>query len=384
MVKVVVTGIGLLSCIGNLRQTWHNLINLKSGIKTHQIFANFPDFPLGLIGKNPIKLDNLTKIIVQQTLKDANLKVPLIDCGVVIGSSRSCQAIWEVLITQLYQQNYAHFIRENKINWLHTLPSQPAQLTASLLQTKATVFAPMAACSTGIWAIAQGYELIQQGICNRVIVGAVETPITQLTLAGFDKIGALAKTECYPFDKNREGFVLAEGGAMLILETAELALSRGASIYGQILGFAMSCDATHISTPEASGENAISTINKCLQRSNLNTTDIDYIHAHGTGTKLNDAREAKIIQALFPFNIAVSSTKGATGHTLGASSAIATALSLMAIKQQQLPPNIGLKEAEFKLNLVTNSVKISIKNTLCFSFGFGGQNAVLALGNFKK
>lgn len=383
MVQVVVTGIGLLSCLGNFHQTWENLINLKSGIKNYQLFQDLPVYPLGLIGKIPIKLDSLTKIILKQTLQNAHLKPPLIDCGVVIASSRSCQASWEILATELLTQN-KHFFDNKKINWLHTLPSQPAQLTASFLQTKASVLAPMASCATGIWAIAQGYELIQQNICKRVLVGAVETPITKLTLAGFDKMGALAKTGCYPFDKRREGFVLAEGGAMLMLETAELALNRGASIYGQILGCAMSCDAYHISTPETTGKTAIASIKQCLQHSHLTTTDISYIHAHGTGTILNDVREAKIIQALFSPNIAVSSTKGATGHTLGASSAIATALSLMAIKQQQLPPNIGLKQTEFNLNFVNHSVKTPIKNILCFSFGFGGQNAILALGKFEK
>lgn len=373
------TGIGLLSCLGNLQQTWENLTNLKSGLKTEGIWGEFPLYPLGLIGQQPIKIDNLTKIILQETIEDANLKPPLIDCGVVIGSSRSCQASWEI---SLHKGRKIDFNQPDKINWLDTLPSRPAQLTAATLQTKAPVFAPMTACATGVWAIAQGYELIQQGACKRVIAGALETPITKLTLAGFDQIGALAKSGCYPFDKNREGFVLAEGGAMLMLESAELAVSRGASIYGRILGFGVSCDATHISCPETTGKAAIWAIKQCLERSNLTPSDIDYIHAHGTGTKLNDAREAKIIQALFSQDLPVSSTKGATGHTLGGSGAIATALNLMAIKHQQLPPNIGLKVPEFDLNVVTNSRKTPVKNTLCFSFGFGGQNGILALGKF--
>lgn len=377
MVEVVVTGIGLLSCLGNLQQTYENLINLKSGIKTEGIFGEFPEYALGLIGKTPIKLDDLTKILIEETLADAKVNAPLIDCGVVIGSSRSCQGIWEDLATNLAQKN--HQIREKKINWLDTLPSQPAQLTASYLQTKAPVFAPMTACATGIWAIAQGYELIKQGVCNRVIVGAVESPITKLTLVGFEKIGALAKNGCFPFDKNREGFALAEGGAMLMLESGKLALSRGASIYGQILGFGMSCDATHISSPEITGKTAIWAIKQCLQRSGLTPQDINYIHAHGTGTKLNDAREAKIIQTLFARYIPISSTKGATGHTLGSSGAIATSLSLMSLKHQQLLPNIGLKVPEFSLNLVTKPINFAVKNVLCFSFGFGGQNAILAL-----
>ncbi len=372
---VVVTGIGLRCCLGSLQQTWESLINLKSGINKHQPFAELPPYPLGLIAAEPIALNHLTQLVLTEALEDAKLKPPLPDCGVVIGSSRSCQASWEFLASQKYQPHNHHLS-----HWLDTLPHQPAVLTARALSTSAPVLAPMTACATGIWAIAQGYELIQQGLCNRVIVGAVEAPITKLNLAGFARIGALATTGCYPFDRDREGLVLGEGGAMLMLESAELALSRDASIYGQILGLGLSCDAYHMSTPEESGKTAIRAVKQCLQQAGLNPEDIDYIHAHGTGTKLNDVREAKIIQHLFSHSLAVSSTKGATGHTLGASGAIASALSLMALKHQQLPPNIGLTTPEFEVNVVTNSGHYQVENVLCFSFGFGGQNAIVALG----
>ena len=371
---VVVTGIGLRCCLGSLQQTWESLINLKSGIKKHQPFGEFPPYPLGLIAAKPTALNHLTQLVLTEALEDANLKPPLPDCGVVIGSSRSCQASWEFFASQKYQPNNNYLS-----HWLDTLPHQPAILTARYISTSAPVLAPMTACATGIWAIAQGYELIQQGLCNRVIVGAVETPITELTLAGFDKIGALATTGCYPFDRYREGLVLGEGGAMLVLESAELALSRDVSIYGQILGLGLNCDAYHMSAPEESGKTAIRAIKQCLQQAGLNPTDIDYIHAHGTGTKLNDAREARIIQHLFSHDLAVSSTKGATGHTLGASGAMASALSFMALKNQQLPPNIGLTTPEFELNVVTNPGYYKVENVLCFSFGFGGQNAIIAL-----
>jgi 3-oxoacyl-[acyl-carrier-protein] synthase II len=208
----------------------------------------------------------------------------------------------------------------------------------------------MAACATGIWAIAQGYDLIQLGQADRVIVGAIEAPITPLTLIGFEQMGALATTGCYPFDRDREGLVLGEGGAVLILETEERASQRGASCYGQILGAGLTC------------------------------ADIDYIHAHGTSTRLNDRREAELIAQLFPPSIAVSSTKGATGHSLGASGAMGAVFSLMAIQQQELPPSVGLRHSEFALNLVGEMRSQSIRQALSFSFGFGGQNAVLALG----
>jgi 3-oxoacyl-[acyl-carrier-protein] synthase II len=373
-VDVVVTGIGLVSALGSLIKSWQSLLKGQSGIGLHQPFPELPPYPLGLINSQPIELTNLTKLVVAAAIKDAKLTVPLPQCGVVIGSSRAAQAHWEQLATR--PKTF------NSLNWLETLPHQGAIAAACYLGTTAPVLAPMAACATGIWAIARGFELIQTGECQRVIAGAVEAPITRLTLAGFERMGALAKTGCYPFDKRREGLVLGEGGAVFVLETVDLALSRGANIYGQILGFGLTCDAHHLNAPESSNKSALIAVKQCLERSHLHPSDIDYIHAHGTGTKLNDFHEAQLINYLFPRKVAVSSTKGATGHPLGASGAMGVAFSLMALKEEQLPPCIGLTESEFNLNLVTFSRQSFIEKILCLSFGFGGQNTAIALGKF--
>ena len=380
MVEVVVTGIGLISSLGSLTSSWQKLLEGKSGIGWHQPFPELSAYPLALIGAQldwqaspdrPTKLSYLSDYLVKAALKDAGLVAPLSNCGVVVGSSRGCQADWEDWLRDDENQSSP---------WLDILPHQGAVSIARYLGTTAPVLAPMAACATGIWAIARGFELIQTGHCKRVIVGAIEAPVTRLTLAAFDRMGALAKTGCYPFDRTREGLVLGEGGAILILETEELAKERKANIYGRILGFGLTGDAHHLSSPEPTGKMAIIAIKQCLERSHLNLSDIDYIHTHGTSTKLNDQQEAKIIKYLFPQFVAVSSTKGATGHTLGASGAIGAAISLMALKYQQLPPCVGLKETEFELNLVRETYQHNIQNVLCFSFGFGGQNAILALG----
>ncbi len=373
-VEVVVTGIGLLSCLGSLQNSWHNLLAGKSGIARAKPFSEIPESPLGLISPQPIALERLTQLLVKAALEDSRLNIPLAKCGVVIGSSRGCQATWEELITPMGNQQ--------SLNWLETLPHQAAVTTANYLQTTAPVLSPMAACATGIQAIARGYELIQTGNCQMVIAGAIEAPITKLTLAAFDRMGALATTGCYPFDRNREGLVLGEGGALLLLETAALARSRSASIYGKILGFGLTCDAYHISAPDSDRQAAILAIKQCLARSLLRPEDIDYIHAHGTGTHLNDTYEARSIEYLFPQGVAVSSTKGGTGHALGASGAMGAAFCLMSLKQGYLPPCVGLTASEFNLNFVTQPHQSKIDNTLCFSFGFGGQNAILALGKY--
>jgi 3-oxoacyl-[acyl-carrier-protein] synthase II len=366
---VVITGIGLISCLGSLQTTWSSILQGRSGIKSRQFFPQLRAYPLGMIDSQPSSISDLTKKVLIDALKDAELEVPLSQSGVVIGSSRGCQAHWEELATQK---------QKHIPNWLQTLPHQPALITGNYLQTTAPVLAPMAACATGIWALARGYELIKTGRCERVIAGAVETPISPLTLTAFAQMGALATTGCYPFDRSREGLVLGEGGAMFVLETAESAAHRSAQIYGKIQGFGLTCDAYHISTPQAVNGSAARAIKQSLERSNLEAKAIDYIHAHGTSTVLNDRHEAQLIQQIFP-QVAVSSSKGAIGHTLGASGAINTALTLMAMKHNYLPPCVGLKDLEFDLDVVTQARKAKISHAICLSFGFGGQNAVVIL-----
>ena len=396
MVDVVVTGIGVISSLGkSLETSWHNLICGKSGIELQQPFLELGKLPLALIEEQPTELTQLTRLVVAAALKDAGLVPPLPDCGVAIGSSRSSQAAWEHLAQQIYKcappqppfvkggQGGDLFLNNTKVDleqWLDTLPHMSAIATARQIQSTSSVLAPMAACATGIWAIAQGANLIETGQCQRVIAGAVETPITPLTLTGFKQMGALARTGAYPFDRHREGLVLGEGAALLVLESSELARQRRAKVYGKILGFGLTCDAYHAASLEPGGKSAIAAVKQCLDRSKLSLADINYIHAHGTATGLNDRHEAQIFRQLFPQGVPVSSTKGATGHTLGASGALGAAFCLMALQHQLLPPCVGLQVPEFDLDLVRTPRRAEIEQVLCFSFGFGGQNAVVALG----
>jgi 3-oxoacyl-[acyl-carrier-protein] synthase II len=381
LVRVVVTGIALVSSLGkNLETSWRNLLLGKTGIKLHQPFPELGMIPLGLIAEKPFSLNTLTEILVTSALQDAQLVAPLPDCGVVIGSSRSYQASWELMAQQVYQQEAGL----NLDDWLNTLPQMNAIAVARQIGSTGAVLAPMAACATGISAIAQATMLIKTGQYQQVITGAIEAPITPLTIAGFRQMGALAKTGAYPFDLQREGLVLGEGGAVFILESAELATQRQARIYGEILGFGLTADAYHGTSPEPEGKSAIVAIKQCLERSHILPTDIDYIHTHGTATQLNDRMESKIIQSLFPAKLAISSTKGSTGHTLGASGALGVAFSLMALQEQILPPCVGLKQPEYNLNFIISAQESKIQQVLCLSFGFGGQNAVIALGNLKN
>jgi 3-oxoacyl-[acyl-carrier-protein] synthase II len=373
--NVVITGIGLISALGNLHQTWKGLLAGQSGIRMHQPFSEFPAYPLALVESQPIlELVPLIHLAVAAALEDAHLSAPLPECGVVVGSSRHHQGQLEVLARSFYTAQTLFSDR-----WLNVLPQVTAMTVASQIGTMGVVLSPMAACVTGLWAIAQGYELIQTGQCQRVLVGAVEAPVTPLALAGFQKMGVLATTGCYPFDQCREGLVLGESAVVLVLESDALAKKRSAEIYGQILGVGLTADGYHISSPDPQSHGAIAAIQHCLQRSSLSPERVDYIHAHGTGTQLNDATEANLIQNLFPAHVPVSSTKGATGHTLGASGTLGTAFCLMALRYQMLPPCVGFKILDCSLNLLLTATPSHVQNALCLGFGFGGQNAAIAL-----
>ncbi len=381
--QIVITGIGFRSALGNLAETWQGLLDGRSAIELRQPFVELPLLPLALIDRQPQRAIDLTRIVVAEAVQDAGLNLPVIDCGISIGSSRGCQAEWEKLIAQ-------RSVQPDLTNWLDLLPHSPAIETARYIGSRSALLAPMAACATGIWSIAQAVTLIRSGACDRAIAGAVEAPITPLTIAGFTQMGALATTGCYPFDLQREGLVLGEAGAVFIIETATSAQARGARIYGEVWGFGLTNDAYHLCAMDLEGAAARSAIDQCLigagtphehheHHYRIVPTDIDYIHAHGTGTGLNDRRESQLIQQIFPAGVAISSTKGATGHTLGASGAVGIALCLQAISTQTLPPCIGLTHPEFDLDLVMSPRSTRVELLLCLSFGFGGQNAAILL-----
>lgn len=372
---VVVTGIGLSSALGCLEATWQRLLNGQSAIRLHQPFPELPEKPIALIGQQPSELIALTDKVVEAALEDAELVAPLPDCGVSIGSSRGHQSQWERLASKF---STSQLSESEAAQWLELLPQGAAIAAARQIGTMGPVLSPMAACATGLWAIAQGVQLIQSGRCQRVLAGAVEAPITPLTLTGFQQMGALAQSGAYPFDCDREGLVLGEGGAVLVLESATLAHARGARCYGRVLGFGLTADSYHVSAPEPQRQAAITAVHDCLRRSGISPAEVGYIHAHGTATRLNDRNEAHLLQHLFPWNVPLSSTKGATGHTIGASGALGAAVCLLSLHRHYVPPCVGLSRPEFDLNLVRTADSIPVQTALCLSFGFGGQNAAIA------
>jgi 3-oxoacyl-[acyl-carrier-protein] synthase II len=376
--QVVVTGIGLVTSIGSDRQTtWHNLLAGNSGIKQikTQIQNQIKNLPIASVVWKSVeefyelpKVEGFLKKAVTEAIADANLTIPLIDCGLVIGSSRGYQAEIENLLDQKLGSD-----------WLNLLSLSGA--IAKFIQTQNTVLSTMAACATGNWTIFQAYQLIQQGKCEVAIAGASDSALTNLTIAGFQKLGAMAKTGLYPFSHEREGMVLGEGAAVLILESLESAQNRLAKIYGQILGCGITNDGYHLTNFDPDRAQGAIAINSCLERSGLSARDIDYISTHGTGTIINDAMEARLIQKLFTHSPQISATKGATGHGLGATGMMEAAFCLLALHNQVLPPCVGMRSPAFDLNFIRSSSPSSIQTALNLSFGFGGQNTAIA---FRK
>ena len=371
---VVVTGIGMMTAIASGREnTWQKLLENKSGIKfDHQL-----QLPVARINcledSHSSRSQDLLEKATLEAITDANLEIPLLKCGVVIGSSRSNQRELELLLDKSDQ-----ILIENK--WWQCQPANLSAQIANLLQTQAPVFAPMAACATANWAIAQAVELIRSGQCKMAIAGATDAAITPLTIAGFQKINVLAKSGVHPFSQEREGFALGEGAAVLVLESLESARQRGCQIYGRVLGWGITNDAYHATSPNPDNKMAAIAIKDCLRRSQISADDIGYINVHGTATQMNDAREAELIQRIFPVS-KVSATKGATGHTLGATGMIEAAFCLLALRDRILPPTVGMKTPAFDLRMVEQAERSpNLQYALSFSFGFGGQNAIVAFG----
>ncbi|MEB3313087.1 MAG: beta-ketoacyl-ACP synthase [Cyanobacteriota bacterium] len=372
------TGLGLVTALGPSRPTtWAALLAGQSALAVQQPFADLPARPLALVGQTPTTLLSLLQPAVREALEDAGLVPPLPDCGVVIGSSRSFQGALEASAQAWLRQH--HLL--DRHDWLNALPSQPAIATAQQIGATGPLLAPMAACATGLWAVFQGSELIRSGQCDRVLVGAAEAPITPLTLTGFEQLGALAPQGCYPFSEQRLGLALGEGAAVLMLESESSVRQRsGVKPYGRILAAGLRADAYHITAPAPDQGASRSALLACLHRSGLLASAIDYVHAHGTGTRLNDGHEAKLVSTLLPHQPPLSSTKGATGHTLGASGAIGVSFCCLALRHQQLPPNTGLHGNSIYPALVGVTQSVPVRTALCLGFGFGGQNAALAIG----
>jgi len=265
----------------------------------------------------------------------------------------------------------------------------PSVQVSLLLGAGGLNYSPSSACSSGSDAIGQAYEAIKEGKAKVMVAGGTEAPVVPLVVAAFNALRALStrndgvQTACRPFDAERDGFVLGEGAAIMVLEDASYAVERGAPILAEIVGFGAASDAFHLTQPSPNGEGAARALKLAMNRAGLSPSDIDYINAHGTATPLNDKTETLAIKSVFgedAYRIPISASKSMIGHLLGAAGSIEAVISILTINHGIIPPTINLThpDPECDLDYVPNKARpAEVETTISNSFGFGGHNSGL-------
>lgn len=409
--RVVITGLGLVTPLGiGVEKSWDALCNGDSGVSKITLFDP-KDLPAQIAaeikGFNPSdwiehkeikKMDRFTHLAVaasQIAMDDSGVKISEENAeriGVIVGSGMGGMAAIEYYHTILMEKGPKRispfFIPMTIIN----LASGQISIRFG---AKGPNSAPVTACAAGTHAIGESFRIIQRGDADIMITGGTEAVITPLAIGGFCSMKALStrnhdpKRASRPFDKDRDGFVMGEGAGIIVLESLESALSRSARIYAEVIGFGMSGDAYHISSPSPNGEGAARCMAIALKDSGIDPSEINYINAHGTSTKYGDELETKAIKTVFgehAYRLKVSSTKSMTGHLLGAAGGVEAVITALAIKTGIIPPTINLDnpDPECDIDYVPNkAVKTNPKVAMSNSFGFGGTNACLILRRYE-
>ena len=411
--RVVVTGLGLITPIGmGVETTWENLINGKSGIGKITCFDTSA-FPTQIAGEvknfNPEdfievkdikKMDRFIHLAVAAAtiaLEDSGLKITDDNAervGVIVGSGigglGTIEHYHSVLLERGPRRITPFFIPMLVIN----LASGQISIRFG---AKGPNSAVSTACATGNHSIGDAFKIIQRGEADAMIAGGAEAVITPLGIGGFNAMKALStrnnepEKASRPFDIDRDGFVMGEGAGIMILENLHSAMERGAKIYAEVIGYGMTADAYHITSPSPGGEGAARCMSITLKDGGVEPSKIDYINAHGTSTKAGDELESNAIKTVFgehAYKVAISSTKSMTGHLLGAAGGVEAVFSVMSILNDIVPPTINLDNVDPEcgdLDYVPRTArKMPVNYVLSNSFGFGGTNACLLLKKFDK
>ncbi|MEB3181336.1 MAG: beta-ketoacyl-ACP synthase II [Nostocaceae cyanobacterium] len=407
--RVVVTGVGAITPIGNNPQEyWSGLISGRNGIGSISLFdasrhacriagevKNFDPHQY-MNPKEAKRMDRFAQFGVAaslQALTDAKLEITDLNAeqvGVMIGTG-----IGGIKVLEDQQTIYLTKGPDRCSPFMvpMMIANMAAGLTAIHTGAKGPNSCTVTACAAGSNAVGEAFRLIQGGYAQAMICGGCEAAITPLSVAGFASARALSfrnddpEHACRPFDKDRDGFVMGEGAGILILEELQHALSRGARIYAEIVGYAMTCDAYHITSPVPGGAGAARSMQLAMKDGGISPEQVSYINAHGTSTPANDSTETSAIKTAlgdYARQVAISSTKSMTGHLLGGSGGIEAVATVLAIANDQIPPTINLAnpDPECDLDYVPNSSRSqTVEVALSNSFGFGGHNVTLA---FKK
>lgn len=409
--RVVVTGIGTINPIGhNVEETWKSIEEGKCGIAPISLFdtkgmkvtlaGEVKDFDVTkyIDKKEAKKMDRFIQmgmIASHEAMLDSGLDINNIDShrfGVIVSSGIGGLGS----IEKNYQTGEKRgFDRVSPFFIPMTISNLAAGHIAIAYHAQGLCTCPVTACAGGTNAIGDAFRNIRDGYQDVMIAGGCEASVTPLGIGGFTSMKALSDATdpnraSIPFDKERNGFVMGEGAGILILEELEHALKRGAYIYGEMTGYGVSCDAHHITAPLPNGEGGAYAMQNALDDAGISYDVIDYINAHGTSTHLNDLCETEAIKSVFKehaYKLAVSSTKGHTGHCLGAAGGIEAVLSVLALKHNFIPPtlNYQVKDEECDLNVVPNiGVKKDLHYVMSNSLGFGGHNASIIFKEYDN
>jgi 3-oxoacyl-[acyl-carrier-protein] synthase II len=403
--RIVVTGIGVVSPVGqDARSTWNALVGGKSGIAPITRFdptgyqttfaGEVKDFdPVARMGrKDARRTDRYSHFAVASalealeqaslTIEDANADRVGVLIGSGMGGAETLDAGMETVLTEGPSRLSPFFMPM-------FLANMASGTVAIATGARGPNFAPVSACASSAHAIGEAAAIIRRGQADVMIAGGSEAPLARMVVAGFNAMGALSTRNddpaaaSRPFDAERDGFVLGEGGAALILESAEHAARRGAPVLAELTGYATTDDANHMVQPAPGGIGAARAMTLALDTAGLQPGDIDYINAHGTSTPLNEKFETQAIKAAFgdaAYRVPISSTKSMTGHLLGAAGALEAALAILAIRQNIVPPTINQTspDADCDLDYVPNVARrADIRHVMSNSMGFGGHNVSL-------
>ncbi|EGL82588.1 3-oxoacyl-(acyl-carrier-protein) synthase 2 [Caldalkalibacillus thermarum TA2.A1] len=410
--RVVITGCGVITSLGQDIDTfWDNIVKGKSGVSKIESFdtsehatkiaAEVKDFnPEDYMDRRDIRrTDRFVQFGVaaaKQALKHANLEITeenAHDVGVYVGSGIGGLKTWEeqhkIMLNKGPRRVSPFFI-----------PMMIANMASGVISIETGAKGPnsasMSACATGTHAIGDAFNIIRRGQAEVMIAGGTEATITPLAFAGFNANKALStrndepEKASRPFDADRDGFVMGEGAGVIILESLDHALKRGAPIIAEIVGYGLTGDAYHITSPAPEGEGAARAMAMALKDAQLQPDQVDYINAHGTSTPYNDKFETMAIKKVFgehAYKLAVSSSKSMTGHLLGAAGGVEAIVTALAIRDQILPPTINYEtpDPDCDLDYVPNKArKAKVNVALSNSLGFGGHNATIILKKYEQ
>ena len=410
--RVVITGLGAMTPLGeSVDDYWENLVHGNSGIGPMTL-ADPTGFPCKIAGevrgfdpqnyidgKEARRMARFTQLGVAAALRAAESaglnesNIVSEESGVVLGNGNGGMPTTEEQARVLFERGG---MKESPFFIPMVLPNMAAAQISRTLNLKGYTNTVITACAAGTQAIGEGAEVIRRGVSKVVFAGGTEAGICQLSLGGFSVIKALSTSNddpqkaSRPFEANRDGFVPGEGAALLVLEEMEHAISRGAPILAEIVGYGVSSDAFHPVHPDENGEGAARAMAWSITDAGLNPQDIGYINAHGTSTPLNDAIETMAIKRVFgehAYQVPISSTKSMIGHAMGGSGAVEAIAAVKTIQTGIIHPTINYQvpDPACDLDYVPNKARESdVRVVLSNSFGFGGQNACLVIGKFEE